>query len=132
MIPSGIEQHALKSRLLADLAQAMAAGHPLQVGTVAVLLGCRTSELMCQALGTATASGPGADERLQLYLRKVVRVVSIAQRHFGDIRPALQWYAIVGGAQRLPSAAATASADPLADACRILLATPLPSSESNR
>lgn len=117
-----LEPKALKSRLLADLVQAMAAGHPLQASTVAVLVGRTAPELVQQSLGPTTRPTPGADERLQLYLRHVVRLLSVAERHFGDVLLALHWYRneqLALGLERTPEALAAAGR--LEDAYRLLL-----------
>ncbi|MBC5784631.1 hypothetical protein H8N03_16910 [Ramlibacter sp. USB13] len=122
---SGAEPRALKSRLLADLEHAMGAGHPLQASAVAILVGTGTSSLMQQALGSAPRGAPGSDERLQRYLRNVVRVLCVAERHFGDLQAALHWYHEDRGPHgKRPTPQAFVAAGLMEEACRHLLRAP--------
>ncbi|MCC2676585.1 MAG: hypothetical protein K0R58_3532 [Ramlibacter sp.] len=99
--------HTLKARLLADLVRAMEAGHVLQASTVAVLLGRTADELVNQSLGITGVQDGSVDERLQLHLRNVVAVLSVAELHYGDVLQAVHWY-LTGqpgeGAQETPEA----------------------------
>lgn len=125
MMASDVEPRALKSRLLADLVQAMSAGHLLQAATVAVLVGRNAYDLVQQAVDGRQCRDNEVDERLQLHLRNVVTVLSVAQRHFGNVLLAVQWYRsdrIVEGAQYTPEALTAAGR--LEDAYRELLRTP--------
>ncbi len=112
---------ALKSRLLADLVQAMSAGHVLQASAVAVLVGRNAYDLVQQANVAAQHRGAGTDERLQLHLRNVVTVLGAAERHFGDVLLAVHWYrthSLAEGVQHTPEALTAAGR--LEDACRLL------------
>jgi len=114
--------HTLKARLLADLVRAMEAGHVLQATTVAVLLGRTAYELVNQSVGIAGTQDGSVDERLQSHLRNVVAVLSVAERHFGDVLQAVHWYLSdqpAEGAQQTPEAMIAAGR--LEDAYRLLL-----------
>lgn len=113
---------ALKARLLADLVQAMSAGHLLQPTAVAVLVGRNAYDLVQQAVGTAPARDGSVDHRLQLHLRNVVSVVSVAERHFADVLLAVHWYRnerLGDGPQQTPEGLTAAGR--LDDAYRLLL-----------
>lgn len=117
---------ALKSRLLADLVQAMSSGHLLETTAVAVLVGRHADDLVQQALGGHDrGAGAGADEMLQLHLRNVVTVLSVAERHFGNILLAVHWYRtdpVLEGMQQTPESLTVARR--LEDAYRQLLRSP--------
>jgi hypothetical protein len=130
MTPRGAETQLPKSRLLADLAQAMAAGHLLQASAVAVLVGRTPAELVQQALSAQHPFAPGSDERLQLYLRNVVGILKVAERHFGDVQLAVHWYRNAQAGQRAPEALAEEGR--LEDAYRLLLRAQLPQEEGRR
>lgn len=129
MTARGAEPQLPKSRLLADLAQAMAAGHLLQVSAVAVLVGRTSPELVQQALKAQHPFAPGSDERLQFFLRNVVRLLNVAERHFDDVQLAVHWYRNAQGA-RTPEA--LVADGKLEDAYRLLLRTQLPHFEGRR
>lgn len=115
-------QHALKARLLADLVCAMEAGHVLQASTVAALLGRTACELVNQSAGVPGAQDAFVDLRMQSYLRNVVAVLSVAERHFGDVLQAVNWYLTdqsEGDVQQTPEAMIAAGR--LQDAYRRLL-----------
>lgn len=125
MMANDVEVRAPKARLLADLVQALSAGHLLQASTVAVLVGRNGYDLVQQALEGRPCRDNEVDERLQLHLRNVVTVLSVAQRHFGNVLLAIQWYRnerIAEGAQHTPEALTAAGR--LEDAYRVLLRTP--------
>lgn len=129
MTARGAETQLPKSRLLADLAQAMAAGHLLQVSAVAVLVGRTSPEVIQQALDAQHPFAPGSDERLQFYLRNVVRLLNVAERHFDDVQQAVHWYRHAQG-PRTPET--LVAAGKLEDAYRLLLRTQLPHAEGRR
>jgi hypothetical protein len=119
------EPQVLKSRLLADLVQAMSSGHPLQATAVGILLGRTAYDMVQQALKTKEHGGAPVDQRLQLHLRNVVTVLSVAERHFGSVLLAIHWYRsnrLDEGLQRTPEALTVAGR--LEDAYRLLLRTP--------
>jgi hypothetical protein len=98
---------AMKARLLADLVQAMSSGHLLRTTAVGVLVGRNAYDLIQQSRSGESRGSSGADEMLQLHLRNVVTVLSMATRHFGDVLLAVHWYrsdAIANGAQFTPEA----------------------------
>lgn len=130
MTARGAEPQLPKSRLLADLAQAMAAGHLLQVSAVAVLVGRSSPELVQQALDAQHPFSPGSDERLQFFLRNVVRLLNVAERHFDDVQLAVHWYRNGQGGARTPEA--LVADGKLEDAYRQLLRTQLPHLEGRR
>jgi hypothetical protein len=114
--------HALKSRLLADLVRAKEVGHVLEATTVAVLLGRNAYDLVNQSVGITGMRDGSVDERLQLHLRNVVTVLSVAERHFGDVLQAVHWYLTGHPAdveQQTPEAMVAAGR--LEDAYRLLL-----------
>jgi hypothetical protein len=114
----------VKRRLLADLVQSMSAGHLLQATAVAVLVGRNAYDVVQQALAGSDGKGPPVDERLQLHLRNVVTVLSVALRHFGDVGLAVQWYRtdrLPNGAHDTPEALTVAGR--LEDVYRHLLRT---------
>jgi len=119
------EPQALKSRLLADLVQAMSSGHPLHATAVGILLGRTVTDMLQQALKTREHGGAPIDERLQLHLRNVVSVLSVAERHFGNVLPAIHWYrsnCLDQGLQHTPEALTVAGR--LEEAYRLLPRTP--------
>lgn len=91
--------HALKSRLLADLVRAVAAGHVVQATTVAALTGRNAYDLVQQSVRTAGARQRSVDERLQSHLREIVTVLSLAERQLGDVLQAIHWYLEDRGAE---------------------------------
>lgn len=120
MTASSSKPDALKSRLLADLARSVDLGHPLQTTSVAVLVGRNPYDLVQKAAQDGGHAGP--DERLQLYLRNVVAVLSAAERHLGNILAAVHWYRtdrIAEGVQYTPEALVAAGR--LEDAYRQLV-----------
>ena len=114
----------VKARLLADLVETMSAGHILQATAVAVLVGRNAYDVVQQALANSANKDAAVDERLQIHLRNVVRVLSVAERHLGDVRLAVHWYRterVAEGALETPEALTVAGR--LEDAYRLLLRT---------
>lgn len=116
---------SLKSRVLADLVRSVDLGRSLQTTAVAVLVGRNPYDLVqkaAQDLGHADH-----DERLQLYLRNVVAVLSAAERHLGNVLAAVHWYRadrIAEGVQYTPEALVAAGR--LEEVYRRLLRTSQP------
>jgi hypothetical protein len=114
----------VKARLLADLVETMSVGHILQATAVAVLVGRNAYDVVQQALANSANKDAAVDERLQIHLRNVVRVLSVAERHLGDVRLAVHWYRterVAEGALETPEALTVAGR--LEDAYRLLLRT---------
>ncbi|MCM2251999.1 MAG: hypothetical protein NDJ19_06540 [Ramlibacter sp.] len=112
---------ALKSRLLADLERAVSAGHVLQATTVAVLIGRNACDLVDQCTEIPGVRSGSVDERLQSHLRNIVTLLAVAERHFGDVVLAVQWYVAghpADAAQQTPESLAAAGR--LEDAYRLL------------
>lgn len=113
----------LKARLLADLVESVSAGHLLHATAVAVLVGRNAYDLVQQALARGENAHGTVDERLQVHLRNVVTVLSVAARHLRDVRLAVHWYRSAAEAGHdAPETMVVAGR--LEDVCRLLLRMP--------
>lgn len=110
-----------KARLLRRLAQEVARAHPLSAADVALLVGRLPHDLVRDSQRAAATRHLPPDLRLQVHMRHVVAVISMAARHCDSLRSALGWYRTPG----LPGADPRTPEDLTADgneaqACRRL------------